>query len=122
MYYCPELMMARNLTVSDITSTAALFQWEHDATNNVHDVQFKLSCSGLRQYTDKNNKLVEEDASFEHTSYSTSRGRESHYTNQLEPNTKYSCQMVSIAGTLEGPPYGQITFTTHPGGMLHLDC
>lgn len=112
-------MMARNLTVSSITATSAIFQWEHDATNNVHDVQFKVKCSGLRQYTDKNNKLVEESALFEHASFSTSHGRERYYANQLEPNTKYSCQMISIAGTLEGPPYGQVVFTTNPGGTVY---
>lgn len=103
--------------MTGVTATTSLLRWEYDATNNVHDIQFKLSCSGVRQYRDKKDELTEEGTEFEHTSYSKSQGWEVYYTAELEPNTKYSCQVSSVAGAITGPPTAHLSFTTQYAGM-----
>lgn len=110
-------MSAESLTVVGVTSKTALLRWEYDATNNVHGIQFKLSCSGVRQYRDNHNELVEEGTAFEHTAYSNSHGWEAHYASELEPNTKYFCQVNSLAGDITGPPTAHLSFTTKYAGM-----
>lgn len=111
-----ELLRARNLTISSITTTEALFQWEHDAKRTVHDTQFKLSCRGARQFTDKNNKLIEESDDFEYSLYASSQGKESYHSTTLQPNTKYACHMSTLAETVEGPPTEDVYFRTAFGG------
>ena len=100
-----------------VASTTALFRWEYDATNNVHGVQLKLSCSGVQQYRDKDGELVEVGTDFEHTVYSNSHGWEAYYASELEPNTKYSCQVNSLAGEVTGPPTAHLSFKTHYAGI-----
>ena len=111
-----ELLSAESLTVVGVTSTSALLRWEYDVTNNVHGIQFKLSCSGIRQYQDKNGELVEEGTELEHTAYSTSHGWEAYYATELEPNTKYSCQVNSLASDIVGPPTAHLSFNTQFAG------
>ena len=103
-----------------MTATTALIRWEYDATNNVHGVEFKLFCSGMREYKDKSNKLIEEGTEFEHKAYSNSHGWEAYYTTELEPNTKYSCQVNSLAGEITAPPSAHLSFKTHYAGMTVL--
>lgn len=113
-----ELLAARNLTISSISTTGALFQWEHDAKHTIHDTQFRLACRGARQYTDNNDKLIEEVDDFEYSPYASSQGKESYYSSTLQPNTKYTCHISTVAETVEGPPTKEMSFTTSFGGKF----
>lgn len=115
--YPIELLSAETLTVEGVTATTGLLRWDYDAMNNVHDIQFKLSCSGLRQYRDRTGEMVEEGTEFEYTAYSKSTGWEAYYASDLEPNTKYSCQIYSIAGEITGSPSAHLTFSTQYSGI-----
>lgn len=56
-----------------------------------------------------------ERTELQHTVRSTSQRSESYQTNELEPNTQYSCHLTSVAGKLESEPSTQVKFTTTPG-------
>ena len=60
---------------------------------------------------------MEERSTFEHESWSTSRGRESYTTNELLPNCHYICRMISVARDRhsEAAMAPQVTFHTAPG-------
>ena len=118
LLFSTELLMARNLTITGISTTAALFQWEHDAKHTIHDTQFKLTCRGARQYTDNNDKLIEEIDDFDYSPYASSQGKESYFSSTLQPNTKYTCHINTVAETVEGPPTKEVTFRTAFGGKL----
>ena len=111
-----ELLSAESLTVVGVTSTTALFRWEYDATNNVHGIQFSLSCSGVQQYRDKDGELVEVGADIEHKAFSNSHGWDAYYASELEPNAKYSCQVNSLAGEITGESTAHLSFKTHYAG------
>ncbi len=113
-----ELLKARNLNVSDIDTTKALFRWEHDAKHTIHDTQFKLLCRGVRQYLDNANKLIEEGDDFEYSVYASSQGTEKYFANTLESNTKYTCHITTIAETVESPPTPNVIFNTAYGSKL----
>lgn len=117
-------MSAERLTVVGVSANTALLRWDYEATNNVHGIQFKLFCSGIRKYKDKNNEITEEGTEFEHEAYSNSRGWEAYYASNLEPNTKYSCQVNSLAGEITGPPSAHLSFKTHYSGnnYKHIFC
>ena len=110
-------MSAERLTVDGVTATTALLRWEYDPLNNVHDIQFKLSCSGVRMFREKSGEMTEEGTEFEHTAYSKSQGWEAYHATDLEPNTKFSCQVSSLAGELTGPPSARLSFTTQYSGI-----
>ena len=112
--------MAKNLEVSSVTCSSALFRWSHEAENNIHDVHFKLFCAGTRQYVDLNGEIVQEKFKFHHSSHSTSKNTESYFTEQLAANTKYTCSISSLAGNIESPPSQHVSFTTLPGGKLAI--
>jgi hypothetical protein len=105
-----------------VTATTALLRWEYDPLNNIHDIQFKVSCSGVRQYRDKSGEMIEEGTEFEHKAYSKSQGWEAYYATDLEPNTKYSCQVSSLAGDITGPPSAHLSFTTQYSGIKIQEC
>lgn len=115
-----ELLKARNLNISDIHTTKALFQWEHDAKHTIHDTQFKLFCRGVRQYLDITNKLIEEGDDFEYLVYASSQGTEKYFANTLESNTRYTCHITTIAETVESPPTPDVIFNTAYGSKLFI--
>lgn len=98
-----------------MTCCSALFQWHHEAGNNVHDVHFKLQCTGVTQYMNKNNEIIEEEDQFSHLSYSTSNDIEDFFADHLTPNTRYFCSISSCTETIEAPPSQYTNFTTLPG-------
>ena len=110
-------MSAEKLTVDGVTAISGLLRWDYDPLNNIHDIQFKLSCSGVRQYRDKAGEMIEEGTEFEHTAYSKSQGWEAYYATDLEPNTKYSCQVSSLAGKITGAPSAHLSFSTQYSGI-----
>ena len=114
------MLSAEKLTVDGVTATTGLLRWEYDPLHNVHNIQFKLYCSGVRQYRDKAGEMVEEGTEFEHTAYSKSEGWEAYYAADLEPNTKYSCQVSSLSGEITGPPSAYLSFTTQYSGIQYV--
>ena len=118
MFSFSELLRARNLTISGITTKSALFQWEHDARHTIHDTQFKLLCRGVRQYLDSGNKVVEEGDDFEYAPYASSQGKETFLANSLQPNTKYTCHITTVAEAVESPPTPDVTFNTQYGSKF----
>ncbi len=111
-------MVARDLIVSHVDSSRALFKWYHDTRHTVHDTQFKLLCRGARQYLDKANTLIEESDKFEHFLYASSNGMEMHFTDKLKSNTRYNCHVTTIADTVESAPSTSVTFTTAFGSKV----
>ncbi len=103
------------MTVIKITGSTALFKWKHEAKNNIHDIKFKLTCAGMRQYVDLSDKIIQEKDDFQHLSDSTSKDMEILLADNLEANTKYICKMSSLSGNIESPPSQQISFKTLPG-------
>ena len=79
----------------------------------------QLLCSGIQTFT-RNGELMEERSSFEHESWSTSKGSESHIATSLVPNSHYTCQMLSVAGNKQSSTKlaPQVTFHTSPGSEL----
>ena len=71
----------------------------------------------MREYKDENDELTEEGTEFEHKAYSNSHGWEAYYAPELEPNTKYSCQVNSLAGEITGPPSAHLSFKTLYAGI-----
>ncbi len=117
-----ELLVARNLNVSHVDATRALFRWDHDARHTIHDTQFKLSCRGVRQYIDKANTLIEETDHFEHFTYASSKGMEMYFTNKLKSNMKYNCHINTIAEVVQSSPTPTVTFTTTFGSKAFAFC
>lgn len=79
----------------------------------------QLLCSGIQTFT-RNGELMEERSSFEHESWSTSQGSESYTATSLVPNSHYTCQMLSVAGSKQSSTKlaPQVTFHTSPGSEL----
>ena len=110
-----EFLQAKNLSVSLVTCCNAVFHWTHEPKHNVHDVQFLLQCKGQREYINLHKKVVQEEHNFEKKCISSSRDYETLIIKDLQANTRYSCAMSSMAGTIKSPPSQQLTFTTYPG-------
>lgn len=138
---CAEFLQAHNLTVSAVKATSAVFHWQHNPKNNIHDIQFKvpyhpagqqytiaftsdinhisltfpqLVCSGVQRFTRGGEEVVER-TELHHTIRSTSQPSQSYPSHELEPNTQYSCHMTSVARKLESGPSAWVNFTTSPG-------
>ena len=109
-------MRAEEFTVSQVTSSSALFQWHHISLDNIHDVQFKVECNGILQYLTHERESIEEKHYFSHTSYSTSGGEESFRAENMSANTKYTCDVSSFAGSIHSPPSQTVRFSTKFGG------
>jgi len=109
-----EFLQAHNLTVSAVKATSAVFHWQHNPKNNIHDIQFKLVCSGVQRFTRGGEEVVER-TELHHTIRSTSQPSQSYPSHELEPNTQYSCHMTSVARKLESGPSAWVNFTTSPG-------
>lgn len=115
-----EFLLAKNLTVSQVTCCSALFHWKHEPKNNIHDVEFLLQCIGKREYTNIHKQLVVEEHLFDHSSPSTSKDTQILFSDKLEPNTVYLCTMSSVSGTIQSPASQQIMFSTLPGSKPQL--
>ena len=80
----------------------------------------QLVCSGVQHFIKDGEEMVER-TELHHTVRSTSQRSESYQTNELEPNTQYSCHLTSVAGRLESEPSTRVKFTTTPGSKCK-DC
>lgn len=107
------------MTVSQVTSSSAFFQWYHEPYSNIHDTQFKLHCDGMRQYLALNREIIQEKHSFHHLRFSTSSGIEVFLVENISANTKYTCVVSSMAGNLQSPPSHKVVFTTERGGKYY---
>ena len=106
-------------------TSSSRYSLSHHTALLYHDFphpHLQLSCRGVQQYS-KEGERVEEEVQFEHLSPSTSRGKETFATSSLLPNTQYTCNIQSIAGSLSSVPHSDVTFTTEPGSKspLHLE-
>ncbi len=111
-----DFLRAEGLTVSQITSSSAFFKWHHDAHNNIHDVRFKLQCAGMRQCLSHDREIIQQKYTIHHLSHSTSSGKERFLAENIASNTKYTCSISTIAGTIQSPPAQTIEFSTGYGG------
>ena len=91
----------------------------HEPKHNVHDVEFLLQCKGQREYVNLHKKLVQEANSFEKKCGSSSKNYETMVVKTLQANTRYSCTLSSMAGSIKSPPSQQLSFTTYPGSKLY---
>jgi len=108
------------LAVTQVTSSSALFQWEHVELGNIHDVQFKVECNGILQYFTLERESVQEKIHFSHVSYSTSGGKEYFRAENMSSNTKYTCFVSTLAGSIQSPPSQTVQFSTKFGGELSI--
>ena len=99
-----------------MTCCSAFFTWSHEASANIHDVDFKLNCDGSREYDDPNGELIQEKNRFDHLSISSSKHIQTFLANNISANMRYVCAISSVAGNIESPPSQQVTFTSQPGG------
>ena len=57
----------------------------------------------------------------QHIGHSTSQRSDTYYQSQeLKPNTRYSCQMISVAGKFKSGPSTRVEFATPPGSKQAL--
>ena len=102
-------------STSNFLSRILLHSFEELETCNLNHFHFpQLVCSGVQHFIKDGEEMVER-TELQHTVRSTSQRSESYQTNELEPNTQYSCHLTSVAGKLESEPSTQVKFTTTPG-------
>ena len=107
-------LLVQNLFASSINDTSATFSWNYEGDIQVHDIQFKLLCSGNLKYTNNEGVDINEEVSFERILSSKTW---SYDVKGLVPNTLYTCSVNTVAGTHIGENNVAIDIQTLPGSM-----
>ena len=68
----------------------------------------------------RDGKEVVERTEMQHISHSTSQRSENYRSQELKPNTRYSCHMISVAGKFKSGPSTRVEFATPPGSKQAL--
>ena len=84
-----------------------------------HIIFLQLICSGVQRFTRDGEEVVER-TEIQHISPSTSQRSENYQSEELKPNTRYSCRMISVAGKLKSRPTTVVDFATTPGSKALL--
>ena len=104
----------QNLSASSINDTSATFKWKYKGDLQVHDIKFKLVCSGNLKYTNNEGLNVNEEVLFEQLLPSKTW---SYDAKGLVPNTLYTCSVNTVAGTHVSESNRAIDIQTLPGSI-----
>lgn len=115
MNFIVAFLHVQNLSASSINDTSAVFSWSYEGDIQVHDIEFKLLCSGNLKYTNNDGLDINEEVLFEHLLPSTTW---SYDAKGLVPNALYTCSVDTVAGDHVSESNRAVDIQTLPGSML----